>query len=312
MVDHMNSRMFWLPKPMTQHDNRLHAIFQRGVYVLLFLLLACGGDSGGFSEPTFDERVELPQVADESNALRFGAASLENPIELSESYYALLKKLSEILGRPVRFIPLKSNEELMQAVERGQVDIARLGPLVYLRLRDRVRLEVLVSPRKKDGIGSYSVIAVRNDSPIKSLKQLRGKSIALGDPLSTYSNAIPRRMLRDSGVGMGELSKVGMLGSMDNCAQNVLNGAYSAGAMSDSVYEKFRMRAIGLRILARSENLPGEPIVARSALGAATVDRLRRAFLSVRDPEILHPIAPGMEAFVPARPGDYDRFATYE
>jgi ABC-type phosphate/phosphonate transport system substrate-binding protein len=82
--------------------------------------------------------------------------------------------------------------------------------------------------------------------------------------------------------------------------------------MSDTVFEKFKTRAIGLRILARSENLPGEPIVARRALGAATIDQVRRALLSVRDPEVLHAIAPDLEAFLPARPADYDRFAAFE
>ncbi|KAB2930239.1 MAG: phosphate/phosphite/phosphonate ABC transporter substrate-binding protein [Leptonema illini] len=315
LVDPVNSTMSWLRN--SSHRESAPVSVRLSIIPLLFLLasmasIGCGGNSGGFSEPTFDERTEMPKAADDSNALRFGAASMENPIELSESYYPLLKELSEKLGRPVRFVPLKNNDELMQAIVRGQVDLARLGPLVYLNLRDRTDLEVLVRPVKKDGTGSYAVIAVRNDTPMKTLQQLRGKSIALGDPKSTYSNIMPRKMLRDAGVSMGDLSSVGMLGSMDNCAQNVLNGAYVAGAMSDSIYEKFRTRAIGLRILARSEDLPGEPIVARSALGAATIDQVRRALLSVRDPEVLNAISPGQEAYVPAAPGDYDRFRAFE
>jgi phosphonate transport system substrate-binding protein len=280
--------------------------------IFLIIIASCGQNSGGFSEPTYDERRELPQAADDSNALRFAATSVENQIELSESYYPLLKQLSEKLGRPVRFVPLKNNDELMQALLNGQVDLARLGPLIYLQLRDRIDLEVLVRPVKKDGTGSYAVIAVRNDSPLKKIQDLRGRSIAFGDPKSTYSYIIPRKMLRDAGISMNDLSSTGVLGSMDNCAQNVLNGAYAAGAMSDTVFEKFKTRAIGLRILARSENLPGEPIVARRALGAATIDQVRRALLSVRDPEVLHAIAPDLEAFLPARPADYDRFAAFE
>lgn len=280
--------------------------------MLLSLVTACSGNSGGFSEPTFLEKGEQLKAADQSRALRFSVASLENPLELAETFHPVLKHVSEKIGRPVLFVPVRDNEQLVQALVKRQIDVAWMDPGAFLDARRQADVHVLVRSQKKDGGGATAVIVVRNDSPVKSLRDLAGKSLALGDPRSIFSSGLPKSMLRQAGVGPGDLSRMEYLGTMDNCAQNVLNGAYTAAGIKDSIYEKFRTRAIGLRVIGRSERYPAEPVVVREGLSGEVVESLRRALLGLREAEVLESISPDQGVFVPASGADYDVFRAME
>lgn len=280
--------------------------------LLLSLVVACSGNSGGFSEPTFLEKGEQLKAADQSRALRFSVTALENPLELAETFHPVLKYVSEKLGRPVLFVPVRDSEQLVQALVKREIDIAWLDPSAYLEARRQADVHVVVRSQKKDGGGVTAVIVVRNDSPVKSLRDLAGKSFALGDSRTTFSSVLPKSMLRQSGLALGDLGRMEYLGTMDNCAQNVLNGAYTAAGIKDSIYEKFRTRAIGLRVISRSEKYPAEPIVAREGLSSEVVENLRRTLLGLRETEVLESISPDQGVFVPASAADYDVYRALE
>ena len=109
--------------------------------------------------------------------------------------------------------------------------MASLATFAYVLAAERGVAEVaLVSVRY--GSPTYNgQIIVRKDSGINKLSDLKGKSFARPDPLSTSGWTIPMLSLRSAGINPGkDLSDVIDAGSHDAVIAAVYNGDVDAGA----------------------------------------------------------------------------------
>jgi phosphonate transport system substrate-binding protein len=73
----------------------------------------------------------------------------------------------------------KNTADLLDAVKKGDLIIVSLPALEYLQIRDRAPMAPLVVASSNAGKGRRFVLVVRHDSSIRSLADLRGKSITL-------------------------------------------------------------------------------------------------------------------------------------
>jgi phosphonate transport system substrate-binding protein len=117
-------------------------------------------------------------------------------------------------------------------------------------------------------------------------------------------------MLFGSGVTPDHLTNMKNLHNHEEVAKAVLKGIYDAGAVKDVVAWKYQ--AQGLRIIAKSEELPNAPIAAGPTLPRDAETALIQALLSINgnSPEgqaVLADLGPELwHGFVPARGEDYD------
>ncbi|NWG87803.1 MAG: phosphate/phosphite/phosphonate ABC transporter substrate-binding protein [Hydrogenophilaceae bacterium] len=228
--------------------------------------------------------------------------------EIQQRFAPLAAYLGQTLGKPVEVRIGGSYDEHIEAIGRDRVDIAFMGPASYVRMLDQYgskpllgRFEVNHQPHL------YGVIAVRQDSPLRALKQLKGKRFAFGDPESTMSHIVPHAMLKDAGVPLSALAEHRFLGSHKNVALAVLAGDFDAGAMKQEVFAEFAAK--GLRALATTPPTPDHLFIARANLPAQEIEHLRRALLQIKDrPDaeaILEPLHNGLNALIPASEKDY-------
>ena len=222
----------------------------------------------------------LPAETAERTTVRFGVIPRFNPHVTYEYYQPLMDYLSR--NTPYRF-ELRLGHTYMDTIEdlrKGTTDVAYLGGATYAIARHRFGARALVKPRNPSGGTTYRCfIIVRKDSPIRTIQDLRGKSVAFGARRATTGSLIPSYMLFGSGVTPNHLKVVKNLHNHEEVAKAVLKGLYDAGAVKDVVAWKYE--AQGLRIIAESEELPNAPIAAGPSLPKDVEAAMVKALLSI-------------------------------
>ena len=253
----------------------------------------------------------VPALGAEKATIRFGVIPRYNPHVTYEYYQPLMDYLSR--NTPYRF-ELRLGRTYLETIEdlrKGTTDVAYLGGATYAIARHRFGARALVKPRNAEGGTTYRCfIIVRKDSPIRTIQDLRGKSVAFGARRATTGSLIPSYMLFGSGVTPNHLKVVRNLHNHEEVAKAVLKGLYDAGAVKDVVAWKYE--AQGLRVIAESEDLPNAPIAAGRTLSRDAEEAMVKALLSIdgSSPEEKADLArwgPELQhGFVRARGEEYD------
>jgi phosphonate transport system substrate-binding protein len=237
--------------------------------------------------------------------INLGSVAMDIPAAMVSRLSPLARYLSAQTGMKVSF---RASPNLGSAVDDlglGNTHIAYLTPVAYLEAREKFHAMPLVSPLTHGKATFELVIAVAKDSQITSMQQLKGRSFALGDEKALLQRAV----VVAGGVKLEEFSRYAFLKHYDNIAKAVLNGDFDAGILKDTVYEAFAPK--GVRKIYTSPPLSSYLFAVSGKLPAASVDKLRKAFLDLKPdtPEhkaILQGLDAGYDGFSLATDKDYD------
>lgn len=229
--------------------------------------------------------------------------------ELTNRYTPLADYLGNQLGRNVVVRIGRNYQDHMVHIGKDEVDIAIVGPALYVTLVDKFGEKPLLARLEIDGKPVFhGKIITGKGSPIASLADLKGKRFAFGDPESTMSHLVPRFMLLEAGVSADDLADYQFLGSHTNVALGVLAGDFDAGAVKEEVFYKYKQQ--GMRVLATTPPFSEHVFIARSTLPTQVVEAIREAMYQLKDtPEgqdILSGIKKRLTGMVPVQDSDYD------
>jgi phosphonate transport system substrate-binding protein len=183
---------------------------------------------------------------------------------------------------PYRFrvLSVPQSETTIGMLEQRLADAALLSVVSYLEAHRQLGVVPLVRPLNRDGEPvSYGVFVVQEESPLRELGDLEGRSLALGSFHSTLSNLIPRHELIRAGVKPENLGTIEHLQDDEAVADAVVEGRVDAGAVEGLVAHRFEEK--GLRILHISDPVPSSPFVVRQKLPQAVAEALRDALLEL-------------------------------
>ena len=235
--------------------------------------------------PAIAVGLALPLAAQEAPPkLVFGLYAYKKPTEVMRDFTPVVEELRENLSKEcgrevaVALEISKTYDECLDKLVAGQVDLVRFGPASYVMAKQRNKDVQLLVAEAEDG--KAGVIAVRDDSPIRTLADLKGKSFAFGDENSTIGRFLSQALLVNAGILSGDLKKHNYLDRHDNVFNVVKIGDYDAGALHIATFNQMNKKG-ELRELVRFENV-GKPWVARAGLDPATVKALRAALLSLK------------------------------
>lgn len=265
----------------------------------------------------FDKRIptgQIKQTGAQKQArqfIKFGFDLRASPEEDARQYLPFLKYLERATGFQFKLVFTKENERLADALGRGQVDIAAVGAVSFIRAQESYGAIPLVRGLNAENKAEYrSAIVVAPDSPITSLPQLRGKSFAFGSVDSTQGHIIPRIVLRDNELALDDMARHEYTGSHQSCANVVVSGSFHACGMQDTMALALARQG-KLRILHISDYFPSSGIAARKTLDPAVREKIVRALIEF-EPTGRH--QDGLyywartempNGFVAAKPGDY-------
>ena len=223
--------------------------------------------------------------------LRVALLPDENASGLIQNAQPLKRYLEATLGRGIELIVTTDYSSMIEAMRFGRIEIAYFGPLSYVLAKSKSEIEPFAVGVSKGSPTYTSVVIVQADAAIKDVSDLRGKTIGYGDQASTSSHLVPRAMLQDQGLVSGRDYRAVYLGAHDAVARAVLAGQVQAGALSRPIYDSLvksgKLDGSRLRVLAETAPIPNYPIAMQAKLAPALKDQIRKAFLDMKDPEVL-------------------------
>ncbi len=232
----------------------------------------------------------------------------ENASTIIKNNQPLKDYLEVTLGKKIELIVTTDYSSMIEAMRHGRIDLAYFGPLSYVLARQRSEIEPFVALKSKGSTTYQSVVIANVASGIKKIEDIKGKDVAFGDKASTSSHLIPKSMLAEKGLDTGRDYEEHFVGSHDAVAMAVQNGHAQAGGLSRPIFESLVERKIidpaKVIVVEYSKPFPQYPWVMRSNLKPELKDKIRSAFLNLKDPAVLKPFkADGFEAITDK---DYD------
>ena len=212
-----------------------------------------------------------------------GSVAMDIPAVMHKRLTPLTKYLSKELHRPVS---LKLSPDMGAAINDaadGHVDLAYLTPVAYLKAHQKGGAEIVVKTITNGKASFKLMIVVKQDSPIKSISDLAGKTFAFGDEKAL----LQRAAVVGSGITLDKFAEYKFIGHYDNIARAVMNGDFDAGILKDTMAYKWEGK--GLRILYASPDLPPYNIAASKKVDKKLIAKIRQAFLKLdgKNPEHL-------------------------
>ena len=247
------------------------------------------------------EQAGVPAEAE----IRLGSVAMDIPAEMYRRLAPLTKYLSDSLKRPVTLKLSPSMSAAIDEVSNGSVDLAYLTPVAYLKAHAKGNVQLVAKTLTNNKASFQLMVVVRDDSPIRRIQDLKGKTFAFGDKAAILQRAV----VVGAGMPLENLGEYKFIGHYDNIAKGVANGDFDAGILKDTTARDWQQR--GLRVLHSSPPLPPYNIVACSKLDARLLKQIRQAFLDldIKNPvhkKVIQALDDEYDGFAPARDADYD------
>src|SRR5512145_2929652 len=193
---------------LAPHRSRLYTSL-----LIILCLLGCG-DSGKSAK-----------------VLRVGFVPAEDAQQVMQNAQPIVDILQKQLGMEIQPFVEADYTGVVEALRVNKLDVAFLTPASYVLAKNEANVKVVLKSERKGIPFYYSAIITHADSGIKTLEDLRGKTFAFGDSLSTTGNVFPRKMFKEHGIDpVRDFKQVLFSGGHDATVLAVLNGKVDAGA----------------------------------------------------------------------------------
>jgi len=246
----------------------------------------------------------------EDNIISMGLIPLESPTEMYRRFFPLSEYLSRKIDRVVELRVQADYETTIKEIGTGITKLCFMTPSTYIKARREYGVEVLVMALR-DGkpYHQVAIIARKDNEQINKIEDIRGKTFAFGDILSTSSYIVPMTMLIEAGIKLNDLHFYDFRGHHDDVVRAVLEGEFDAGGVMLSVAERFKDE--GLKFIKISEEVPEFNICANRDMDAEDKRKIKEALIRLdnkksEDRAILQSISPHYTGFVEARHEDYE------
>ena len=252
----------------------------------------------------------VPPVAYADNLIiTFGIYGSDRLSEIKRKFHPLLSALQNSLTESTRktveikMVFYNSYEDGINALTKGKVDIARLGPVSYvLAKKKNTNISILATETYNNKKTFNGVICVNSKSQINSLKDLKGKSFAFANQRSTSGRYMSQQYLYENNIKASSFSKYGYFLKHDEVAVAVAQGNYDAGVFKDEILNNKIISKV-LRVIAEFPVVT-HPWVARESLSKELKNDIRQALINMDDESVF--IGLKRNGFVLSDDSEYD------
>ena len=233
-----------------------------------------------------------PQIGRaQAKSIRVGLIPSEDSRAMLASSKQLLEALEKNLGIKVQGFVAADYNGVIEAMRSNHVEVAYLGPFSYVLGTTVADIEAFATAEtSKSGRTFYhSQIITRNDSGIKDIKDLKGRTFAFVDPSSTSGHLFPKAGLIKHGHRPGHVFRPRALHRL--ARRQRARGRQQARRCRDDRRSHLRCRGAEepgqARGYPRRVELRSDPGIADRA-GARTLPddlkaKIKTAFLNIRD-----------------------------
>ncbi|MGK7903656.1 MAG: PhnD/SsuA/transferrin family substrate-binding protein [Hormoscilla sp.] len=244
--------------------------------LIYYSLLFVAGCTVTTNNPNFrreDSAVQMPEK------LRFAVTDVKGLDKLQQDYEPFRATLEEVLATKIEFFGVDNYFEAASALQVAKLDIAWAGPSEYVVIRARTNAVPLVTISRA---GYYTIIAVARDSGIKSLADLKGKTVDMWKLGSNGAHIGTVKLLVDAGLDP-QLDFKTVLSGNDSI-EGLKNGEIDAWGRPVHKYKPALKQAGASEsdypLIAQGPLLPGDILVVSSHLDPDLVAEIRTRILS--------------------------------
>lgn len=214
--------------------------------------------------------------------LRFAVTDVHSTEELERDFGPFRKNLEQVLERKIEFVPVANFTDAIPALRSDLIDLVMAGPAEYVLLNARTKAVPVIAVTRPN---YHSVFAVRADSNIESLVQLKGKKIGMWKVGSTAGHLGTTKLLLDAGLNAQSDFEVVMLGQ--KCMQVLKNGGVDACGLSSFIYQDLVADKGGsvkdFPLIAKGGPLPNDVFVANGLLEPDFIAYMRSAMIENKE-----------------------------
>lgn len=217
--------------------------------------------------------------ADFSPPIEMGILPYLPTASLLAGHQSLRRHFEETFKRPVALSTAPDFRSFQQRVLQGDFDFIIIGPGPGWQAHvDRKHQVIAVSRRR---VSVYFLVP--HDSPIKSIADLRGKTLATIDPL-TVTAQTTMMVLREHKLRPDTDLKIRHEKTPFNCAQAVALGTVAAASFPNVAYQSLPAEIRGeLKIMHESDSMPGVLFMVRPAPNMPAPEAFQAALFRFAD-----------------------------
>ncbi len=261
-----------------------------------------------------------PRQPTPEKTLLIGLTPEHNIFKQVRRYEPLADYLSKKTGVRVTLKILTYRGNVIDNFQFLKLDGAFFGSFSYSLARAKLGVVALARPEYPDGSSSYhGVLFVRKDSGIGTVRQMKGKRLALVARATTAGYLFPSIFLGRAGVRAPEtfFKEIYYAGTHEGTIDDVLDRKADVGVSKNTVYNRFAAEnpRIGreLVILGKSDDVPENALAVRQGIEDSVRRKLVDALIAMHaDPEGAKVLeAFGARRFIGTADADYMPVMSY-
>jgi len=196
--------------------------------------------SGWFKSVLCAFSLVFASAAVGQETLRVTTIPEEAATEQIRKFGPITQYLERRLGMKVSFVPVNDYPAAVEALVNRQVDLVWFGGVTFVQANIRSGGKVIPIAQREEDTKFRSVFITQTDSGIKSLNDLKGKTISFGSPSSTSGHLMPRTYLLEAGIDPEkDLKRIAYSGAHDATIASVVSGRVDAAALDITVWRRF-------------------------------------------------------------------------
>lgn len=223
-----------------------------------------------------------------NDAVRIGTTPvfLDDQVAFIGEWQAYLQRR---LQRPVEFVRRGSYGEIVELLQRGQLDFAWICGYPYVRFKQQFRLLAVPLFRGKPLYQSYLIVP-HTDRKTQTLLDLKGAVFAYSDPNSNSGWLVPQYELRRAGIDpTAFFGKSFFTWAHRKVVEAVGSGLAHGGAVDGYVWETLAVQRPELtartRVAWKSPQFGFPPLVAHRSVPTAAFEQVQAALLGMSQDE---------------------------
>jgi phosphonate transport system substrate-binding protein len=264
-----------------------------GLVAASIALSACGGSGSSTTSNTGSTTTPNTAVATTTTntcpngEVRFGVEPYDAGAKFEAAYNSLTSALAANLHCPVHLFVTQNYTAEVEAMRAGKLDVAEFGPLGYVFAHSMADAQPVAAFGLANGqpVTYTAALWVPKSSPIHTVAQLKGHTIAFADPASTSGNLYPRYALIHAGLNPDKDVKIEFAGSHPASMLALVNGKVDAAEVNSQQeatgeaahqFDPSKFRRIWV-----SKPIVNDPITVYGQLPAAFQSALKTALLNL-------------------------------
>ena len=218
-----------------------------------------------------------PLLVSAAETVKLAVTDIEGLEALQQEFGAFEKALEKSTGLDLELFPVSSRTAAVEAMNAEQVDFVLTGPAEYVVLKELTEPKIVAGWQRPDYFAQIVVLA---DGPIKSVQDIKDKTVTFGSVGSTSQHLGPAQALADMGLKYGTDYEPQII-SRNVSVEALIRGDVAGVGMNFTHLAKIRKAfpEQAFTVLARGRDLPNDILVARKDVSDEVFNKVREAFL---------------------------------